>query len=92
MSVKNGQLLTTSLAQYLIPTSLDIPKEVGVDFVEEPYDTGPYGAKGLAEHSLNSTTPAIVNAICNALDIDLNSIPVRPENIIRALNKTDNTH
>jgi len=53
--------------------------------VETPYPTGPYGAKGLAEHALNSTTPAILNAISNAAGIELTTIPVYPEHILKAL-------
>lgn len=87
MIVQNGQLMTPSLAEYSIPTAMDVPDEIVSDNVEIPYPTGPYGAKGLAEHALNSTTPAILNAICNATGIELTSIPVYPEHILEALEK-----
>ena len=80
--VQNGKLMTPSFAEYLIPTAMDIPEEFIADFVETPYPTGPYGAKGLAEHSLNTTTPAILNAICNAVGIDICTIPIKPEYIL----------
>jgi CO/xanthine dehydrogenase Mo-binding subunit len=80
--VQDGKLMTPSFAEYLIPTAMDIPEEFVADFVETPYPTGPYGAKGLAEHSLNTTTPAILNAICNAVDIDICTIPIKPEYIL----------
>ncbi len=80
--VQDGKLMTPSFAEYLIPTAMDMPEEFVADFVETPYPTGPYGAKGLAEHSLNTTTPAILNAICNAVDIDICTIPIKPEYIL----------
>ena len=85
MIVRDGKLMTPSFAEYLIPTALDIPEEFVAESVETPYPTGPYGAKGLAEHSLNTTTPAIINAISSAACIELTSIPVYPEHIIGAL-------
>jgi len=83
--VEEGKLITPSFSEYLIPTAMDIPQEFVADAVETPYPTGPYGAKGLAEHALNSTTPAILNAISNAVDIDLSAIPVYPEHILEAI-------
>ena len=76
---------TSSFAEYMIPTSVDIPDELLGQSIETPYPTGPYGAKGLAEHSLNTTAPAILNAICNAIDCDITVIPVYPEHILEAL-------
>jgi len=83
--VEEGKLITPSFSEYLIPTAMDIPEEFVADAVETPYPTGPYGAKGLAEHALNSTTPAILNAISNAVDIDLTTIPVYPEHILEVI-------
>lgn len=87
--VHEGRLMTPSFSEYSIPTAMDIPEKFVADTVETPYPTGPYGAKGLAEHALNSTTPAILNAICNAVDIDLSSIPVYPEHILEAIAKKE---
>jgi len=53
--------------------------------VETPYPEGPYGAKGMAEHALNSTTPAILNAISHAAGVEITSIPVYPEHILKAI-------
>ncbi len=83
--VQNGNAMTLSLAEYSIPTSLDIPVEFGAEFIETPYPTGPYGAKGMAEHSLNTTAPAILNAVCNAIGRSITRIPVYPEHILEAL-------
>ncbi len=85
MVVRDSQLMTPSFSEYLIPTAMDMPQELVADFVETPYPTGPYGAKGLAEHALNTTTPAILNAICNAVDIDICKIPIKPEYILEQI-------
>jgi CO/xanthine dehydrogenase Mo-binding subunit len=83
--VADGRVKTSSLAEYAIPTSLDIPDEFSGESIETPYPTGPYGAKGMAEHSLNTTAPAVLNAICNAIDRDITVIPVYPEHILEAV-------
>ncbi|MEW6262568.1 MAG: xanthine dehydrogenase family protein molybdopterin-binding subunit [Thermodesulfobacteriota bacterium] len=85
MDVVDGRVKTRSLAEYPVPTSLDVPDVFIADTLETPYQTGPYGAKGLAEHALNSTTPAIVNAIGDAAGIKINKTPVYAEDILRAL-------
>ena len=59
--------------------------EVECELLEFPSPSGPYGAKGVGEMVANSPIPAIVNAINNALDLDISDIPVTPEVILRAL-------
>jgi len=85
MIVQEGRLMTPSFAEYLIPTAMDVPDEFIADNIETPYPTGPYGAKGLAEHALNSTTPAILNAITDATGVEVTSVPVYPEDIMEAM-------
>jgi CO/xanthine dehydrogenase Mo-binding subunit len=83
--VADGRVKTSSLAEYAIPTSLDIPDEFLGESIETPYPTGPYGAKGMAEHSLNTTAPAVLNAICNAIRCDITRIPVYVEDVLSAI-------
>jgi CO/xanthine dehydrogenase Mo-binding subunit len=64
---------------------LDIPDEFLGESIETPYPTGPYGAKGMAEHSLNTTAPAVLNAICNAIRCDITRIPVYVEDVLSAI-------
>ncbi len=85
--MKDGRPATHSLSEYLIPTSMDLPDRHVVDFVEEPARIGPYGAKGLGEHSLYVTPPAISNAIYNACGIRLTDFPFTPEQVLRKLGK-----
>jgi len=89
MVVSKGHLKTTTLHDYLIPTSLDIPK-IDVVFIEEPSKAGPYGAKGLGEHGLLVTPPALLNAIANAIDRDIIEFPVTPDIVYRILKGKSN--
>ena len=85
--MKDGKPMTHSFAEYLIPTSMDIPEEnIGV-FIEEPGNDCPLGAKGLGEHGLLLTPPAIANAILDAVGVVVNEFPITPEKLLKALNK-----
>ncbi len=64
----------------MLPTSLDMPS-IESHIVEVPVSTGPYGAKGVGEPALIPTAPAILNAICDALDIRITDLPATMENI-----------
>lgn len=85
MTTTDGRLQTPSFAQYVIPTALDLPEKFVVGKVETPYPSGPFGAKGIGEAALNCTTPALLNAIANALDIESPAIPVKPEHVLAAV-------
>jgi CO/xanthine dehydrogenase Mo-binding subunit len=77
---QGGYLKTRSLGEYLVPTSLDVPPVDSI-IVEVPVSTGPYGAKGVGEPALIPTAPAILNAICDALDIRVTETPASMENL-----------
>lgn len=72
--------LTENLHDYLIPTIGDIPK-IKTIIVEEPDAHGPYGAKGLGEHVLIPTAPAILNAIYDAIGVRIRQVPVTPSRL-----------
>jgi CO/xanthine dehydrogenase Mo-binding subunit len=78
--VEKGYNLTASFTEYSIPTAMDFP-DVKACVLENPYPTGPYGAKGVGEHATVSTTPAIVNAINIATGCFFSELPVTPEKI-----------
>jgi len=59
---------------------MDLP-DVKASILEDPYPTGPYGAKGVGEHATVSTTPAIVNAINHATGCFFGELPVTSEKI-----------
>lgn len=76
----------TTLRDYMIPTAADIPAIHSVIY-ECPSADGPYGAKGIGEITANVPTPAIASAICNAIGIWIDEIPITPEKILRALDE-----
>ncbi len=80
----DGTLLTSSLSNYLIPTTMDMP-EIEVIIVDNYDPTGPFGAKGVGEPTLVPTAAAILNAIYDAIGVRLYSLPATPEKVLKAL-------
>ncbi len=75
---------TDNLHDYLIPTIGDVPP-IETVIIEEADAHGPYGAKGLGEHALIPTAPAILNAIHNAAGVRLRHVPALPHRVRAAL-------
>lgn len=88
MTMHDGRLQTPTLAEYLIPTALDLPDELAVDYIETSYPTGPHGAKGIGEAALNCTAPTILNAIADAIGAEVRTMPLLPEHILEAISET----
>ncbi len=80
---------TENLHDYLIPTIGDIPP-IETLILEVEDEHGPYGAKGLGEHVLIPTAPALLNAIAHATGVRMRSVPVTPSTLFEAIKgKTD---
>jgi CO/xanthine dehydrogenase Mo-binding subunit len=77
-----------SFSDYILPGPMELPVIESV-VLEYPSVNGPYGVKGVGEMTANPPIPAIVNAINNALGIELTEIPVTPEKILRALEEKE---
>lgn len=75
---------TDSLAFYLVPTSLDVPA-IECEIVEVYDPKGPFGAKGVAEPATIPTTPAILNAIYDAVGVRITDTPATPERLYAAI-------
>jgi CO/xanthine dehydrogenase Mo-binding subunit len=75
---------TENLHDYLIPTFGDVPEVVPI-LIEVPDPEGPYGAKGLGEHVLIPTAPAILNAIRHATGVEVTRLPVLPHRLRAAI-------
>jgi CO/xanthine dehydrogenase Mo-binding subunit len=75
---------TENLHDYLVPTIGDVPP-IETLIVERADAEGPYGAKGLGEHVLIPTAPAILNAIKDATGVRLYSVPATPSRVRMAL-------
>jgi CO/xanthine dehydrogenase Mo-binding subunit len=75
---------TENLHDYLIPTIGDVPP-VDTVIVEVPDPHGPFGAKGLGEHVLIPTAPAILNAIAHASGARIRNVPATPDKVLSAI-------
>jgi xanthine dehydrogenase molybdenum-binding subunit len=82
--VEDGIVITDHLARYRIPGIMLTPEITSI-VVEHPTADGPYGAKGVGEVCSIPTTPAITNAIYNAVGVRIDKLPVDQELIARAL-------
>jgi CO/xanthine dehydrogenase Mo-binding subunit len=84
--VKDGRIMTPSLAEYLIPTSRDCPTTRSI-ILESGTGLGPFGAKGIGEPALTPVAPAVANAVANAIGTRIFDLPLTPEKILRAISK-----
>jgi CO/xanthine dehydrogenase Mo-binding subunit len=75
-------------SEYVLPGPMELP-EIDSVVLEYPSVNGPYGVKGVGEMTANPPIPAIVNAINNALGVEITEIPVTPERILRALEEKE---
>jgi len=80
---ENGQCLTASFQDYLVPTAMELPK-VDIGHVETPSPLTALGSKGAGESSTMSVPVAIANAIADALaplGVTINELPLSPNKI-----------
>ncbi|MFN8374891.1 MAG: molybdopterin cofactor-binding domain-containing protein, partial [Anaerolineae bacterium] len=82
--VEKGVPWSTLLARYKMPSIKHTP-EITSHLVEHRVEAGPYGAKGVGEIPSINTSPAICNAIYNAVGVRIYSIPVDQDALLRAL-------
>jgi CO/xanthine dehydrogenase Mo-binding subunit len=75
-----------TIGDYVIPTAVDVPL-METELLECPSMEGPFGAKGIGEMTANTPSPAIVNAIHDAVGVWINELPVTPERVLRALDE-----
>lgn len=75
---------TENLHDYLIPTIGDMPEVTSI-LIEKPDPEGPMGAKGLGEHVLIPTAPAILNAIRHACGARITRLPALPHRVRAAI-------
>jgi CO/xanthine dehydrogenase Mo-binding subunit len=83
---KQGHLLNPSFTDNKIPTAKDLPFEIDCSVVETPQLDGPFGARGVGEHPMISVAPALGNAIHAATGAELMHMPIRFEDVWRAIN------
>ncbi len=83
---EDGQLLTGSLADYLVPTATDYPNIRVFDQEEYPSPNNPLGAKGAGEGGIIPVGGVIANAIASALGVQPKSLPMSPSRVWELMN------
>jgi len=81
----DGRLLNPNFTDYKIPTTLDCPLEVVPIILETPQPDGPFGARGVGEHTMIAAAPMIADAIQDAVGVRLKTMPLTSEKIALAL-------
>lgn len=87
---ENGQLLTTTLADYLVPTATDFPVIRGESYGAKPAATNPLGIKGAGEGGIVGVAAAIANAVAAALrplDVQITALPLSPLRVWEAIGR-----
>jgi len=91
MHLDNGQVTNASLADYKIPGMWDVPSVMVNEAIDAYAHNGPFGAKGAGESATLCLSPAIANAIDEAVGVRLTELPLTPEAVLRALRKKQGT-
>ncbi|RKZ28417.1 aldehyde oxidase, partial [bacterium] len=81
---KNGRMTNPNFTDYKLLTAADIPELITI-IVNSFEETGPFGAKSIAEIGINGPIPAIANAIYDAVGVRLFHSPFTPEKVLKAL-------
>jgi CO/xanthine dehydrogenase Mo-binding subunit len=84
MLYEEGRLVTPSFSEYLMPTSMDVPKVESI-ILESRSGIGPFGAKGIGEPAMTPVAPAIANAVADAIGVRIFEMPITPERVVKAL-------
>ena len=79
-----GQMLNSSFLDYRMPTSLDLPM-IDTVIVEVENPGHPYGVRGVGEVSIVPPLAAIANAIHDAIGVRMDTLPMNPQAVLKAL-------
>lgn len=82
---EGGQVQTSLLSTYLIPTVVDIPERVQSVVLEHADPLGPWGARGMGEMPYLPLTPAVTAALHDAVGVWYDEFPLIPERVLRGL-------
>ena len=84
IALEEGNNLTTLFANYLIPTSLDVP-DVRPIVLESGEGKGPFNARGIGEPPTGPPPAAIASAVWDAIGVRPLELPIAPERVFDAL-------
>lgn len=89
LKLVDGTPLNANFTDYRLATSVDMPEEIIPIIIEVPQDDGPWGARGIGEHPMIPTAPAIANAVFDAIGVRIFDLPLTAEKIYLALQEVD---
>jgi CO/xanthine dehydrogenase Mo-binding subunit len=81
---KDGSMANSSLLDYRMPTSLDLPM-IDTEIIEYPNPRHPYGLRGAGEHPIIAPLAAMANAVSRAIGVRMTTLPITPGAILEAL-------
>jgi len=84
MEDKNGRIYQANMTDYMIPTSMDT-NFFKIELIDNPYEGGPFSAKGAGELTLIGGAPAFAAAVENAVNLNITEIPVTPEKLMEVI-------
>jgi putative selenate reductase molybdopterin-binding subunit len=84
----SGRPVNPSFLDYKMLGSKDMPKLTTI-LVETEEPLGPYGAKSISEIPINAPAPAVANAVFHAIGVRFRKLPIRPEDVLRALREQE---
>ncbi|MFA5140122.1 MAG: xanthine dehydrogenase family protein molybdopterin-binding subunit [Elusimicrobiota bacterium] len=82
---EKGRLLNPNFTDYKIPTAMDVPDEMVPIIIETPQPDGPFGARGVGEHTMIPMASMVANAVEDALGLRIKSMPITAEKVALAL-------
>ena len=80
----DGQMMNSSLLDYRMPTSLDLPM-IDTVVVEVPNPNHPYGVRGVGEVPIVPPLAALSNAIYDATGVRMRELPMNPAAVAKAI-------
>ena len=92
MVYEDGQLLNPNLVDYRVPMFEDLPQHLQTILIENGNGPGPFGSKGLGEGGLLPVASAIANAVSRAVGVRIQTLPLTPPNVWRALKERRHVH
>src|SRR6056297_986249 len=87
--MEKGITINADMTNYLVPSIQDIPKFESV-LIENKDADGPFGSKGVGEPTLIAASPAVANAVYDAIGVRIKELPITPEKILNGLEKKSN--
>ncbi len=88
LKMEEGRPINPNFSDYRLPSMRDMP-DLDHAFADSYEPTGPFGAKGLGELGMDPTAAVISNAIFDAVGVRINTLPITPEKVLKALKEKE---